>query len=232
MAALLWLLASPAEALSGSDVAHIIKRTCDPGGPLITMDRWKEFGTRQGEVIACRPAGESWFQIAAGAERFGKRPMHCSYFSLRNGDGADLCSPIDRAGSFVQHLMAVRADRSGRMALAGIVSDDVATVRGEPVIPIGRERAARLGARRPLAYFSVTVPLRALCADPAPRLVARDARGRRVAHVRVDTYLMWLSVTDRVPYARSLGAVCPWPEPPVSQTQLVAGVQALIRALV
>jgi hypothetical protein len=96
-------------------------------------------------------------------------------------------------GSLAKPLMRIQADQSGRLELVGIVSNDVATVTtapagisGEPtLIPIERQRAARLGATRAFRYFSLTVDRRTLRADEAPRVLGRDSSGRRVAESAV-----------------------------------------------
>ena len=225
--ALLWLVSFPASAAAGYDIAHIVERTCEPGGPLIVADEWKRprdrdrVVTEPGEVIACPPAGgKSSFQIAAGPERIGPELYVCTYFSLSNGDGADTClgpDPKERTRSSVKPLMAMQADRSNRLALAGIVSADVAAVavtadaepsRDSIVIPIERERAVRLGATGAFGYFSLTVDRRTLCSDGPPRLLGRDSSGRPIARSPVQVSTLLLSVTDRVPYGRSLKARC------------------------
>jgi hypothetical protein len=226
--ALLWLVSFPAPAVGGYDIAHIVKRTCEPGGPLIVADKWKRpqdrdrVVTEPGEVIACPLAGpRNSFQIAAGPERIGGHDLLCTYFSLLGDDGADICSDTesaDGAGSLVKPLMTIQADESDRLELVGIVSDDVATVAVAPaarisgeltLIPIERQRAARLGATRAFRYFSLTVDRHAVCADETPRVVGRDSSGRRIAESAVPTTTALLSAADRVPYARSLdGALC------------------------
>jgi hypothetical protein len=221
--ALLWLASFPASAAAGYDIAHIVERTCDPGGPLIVTDKFKEpqdrdrVVTEPGEVIACPPASETRpFQIAAGPERIDGKAYLCTYFSHLGADGADVCLDADAAAgarSPVQPLMAIQADQSGQLALAGIVSDEVETVvvapaprnSGKPtMIPIERQRAVRLGAAGAFRYFSLTVDRRTLCADEPPRLVARDSSGRRIAEPEVPATTRLLSTADRVPYARSL----------------------------
>jgi hypothetical protein len=226
--ALLWLVSFPASAVGGYDIAHIVKRTCEPGGSLIVEDKWKRpqdrdrVVTEPGEVIACPPAGpRNSFQIAAGPERFGGEAVLCTYFSLLGGDGADLCfdtESADGAGSLVKPLMTIRADQSDRLELVGIVSDDVATVAVAPaagisgeltLIPIERQRAARLGATRAFAYFSLAVDRRTVCAYEAPRVLGLDSSGQRIAESAVPTTTALLSAADHVPYARSLdGALC------------------------
>ena len=223
--ALLWLAAFPASAPAGYDVAHILQRTCDPGGRLIVADEWKGDAVAQpGEVIAC-PARS--FQIAAGPERIGGRAYLCTYFSLVGGDGADVCTHTAGARSPVMPLMAIQADRSGRMELVGIAGDDVAAVSmGQSLatmVPIGRQRAARLGATRAFRYFSLTVDRRTLC--ETPRLQARDSSGRRIAERAVPATTALLSTADRVPHARSLdGELC--------ESTWLAKTYAMLRSLV
>jgi hypothetical protein len=145
----------------------------------------------------------------------------------------------------VKPLMTIQADQSGRLELIGIVSNDVATVTmapagisGEPtLIPIERQRAARLGATRAFRYFSLTVDRRTLCADEDPRVLGRDRSGRRVAESAVPASTGLLSVADRVPYARSLdGALCGSQvrREPVARgwlTKMGAALRSLLRAL-
>ena len=94
-------------------------------------------------------------RIAAGPGRIRRETLHCTYFSLLGDDGADVCLDAEGAGARVRPLMAVQADRSDRLALVGVVSADVASVAmasaAGPVIPIERDRAARLGATRAYA---------------------------------------------------------------------------------
>ena len=224
--ALFWLVAFPTSAVGGYDIAHIVERTCEPGGPLIVTDDYKGPGLRDqvvtepGEVIACPPAGlDDSFQIGAGPERIGGEPSLCTYFSLLNGDGADVCA-VDGSGgegSLMEPLMAIRADGSGgRLALAGIVSRDVATVGVTPapallretaVVPIERQRAARLGAAGPFGYFWLTLDSRAACADET-RVLGRDSSGRRIAGSGVPPSTRLLSAVDRAPYASELKGLC------------------------
>jgi hypothetical protein len=221
---LLWLLFLPASASAGYDIAHIVERTCEPGGPLIVADEWKDpqdrdrVITEPGEVIACPPTGpENSFQIAAAPERIGREPYLCTYFSLFNGDGADICFNGDGAASLVEPLMAIRAGRADPLALAGIVSDDVATVALGPtgggslepmLVPIEAQRAERLGATSAFSYFSLSVERRTVCADERPQLVGRGTSGRVVAESPVPISTPLVDATDRVPYARSLQALC------------------------
>lgn len=206
--------------------------------------------TEPGEVIACPPAGpKSSFQIAAGPERIEREPYLCTYFSLHDGDGADTCFDTDSAEggrSLVRPLMTIRADQSGRLAVAGIVGDDVAAVaiapgagisREKTVIPIDRRRGARLGATRAFGYFSLTVDDRTLCADERPRVLGRDSTGRRIAESTVPLSTPLLSAADRVPYAGSLKALCGsrGSSEPVEVgwlTELGAVLQSLLRALI
>jgi hypothetical protein len=250
LVALLSLVLSPAAAVGGYDIAHIVERTCEPGGPLIVTDAWKSrqdrdrVTTEPGEVIACPPAGpKSSFQIAAGPERIGGQLYLCTYFSLFNGDGADTCSATDsgdNAGPFVKPLMTIRADKSGRLGLSGIVSDDVAAVAIAPVatvapepmmVPIDRTRAARLGATRAFGYFSLTVDSESLCAAEPARVLARDGSGGRVAASTVPLSTQLLDVADGVTYARSLKALCRprSPSEPVESPWSTEG--ALLRSL-
>lgn len=255
MVALLWLVSFPASAIGGYDIAHIVKRTCEPGGPLIVTDKWKRpqdrdrVITEPGEVIACPPAGpKNSFQIAAGPERIGREAQLCTYFSLLD-DGADACfgaESADGARPLVKPLMTIQADRSGRLELVGIVSDDVVTVAvapaariaGQPtLIPIERQRAARLGATAAFRYFSVTIDRRTLCADEAPRVLGRDSSDRRIAEGAVPTSTRLLSAADRVPYARSLKALCGSrvPGQPAALgwlTEMGAVLRSLLRALI
>jgi hypothetical protein len=253
VAALLWLVAFPASAVGGYDIAHIVERTCEPGGSLIVADKWKRpqdrdrVITEPGEVIACPPAGpEDSFQIAAGPERFDGEAQLCTYLSLRGGDGADACFGTDGARSLVKPLMTIQAGKSGRLELVGIVSNDVATVAVVPgagdsgeltLIPIERQRAARLGATRAFRYFSLTVDRRALCADEAPRVLGRDSSDRRIAESAVPPSTGLLSAADRVPYARSLDALCGSrvPSEPAALgwlTEMCAALRWLLRALI
>jgi hypothetical protein len=227
LAALLWLVSFPASAVGGYDIAHIVKRTCEPGGPLIVADQWKRprdrdrLITEPGEVIACPPAGaDNSFQIAAGPERIGREDYLCTYFSLLNGDGGDICSVTDSgdgAQPVVNPLMAIRVDESGRLALSGIASDDVSAVGIAPFAPIApdatmveidRQRAARLGARRAFGYFSLAVDSRTVCAEGPAQLLGRDRSGERIAESVVPMSTRLLDSADRVPYARSLKSLC------------------------
>jgi hypothetical protein len=196
--ALLAVVSLPASAVAGYDIAHIIKRTCVPGGPLIGAHKWNRDRV-PGEVIACPPAGRSSsFQIAAGPDRIGREAVLCTYISLRGADGADLCvDPESTEG--VTPLIVIQADRSDRLQLVGIAASDVATVTlAGRVIPIGRQRAARLGATRAFRYFSQPVDRRSLCADESA--------------VPATTAL--LSAADRVPHARSLDGDFCWSKVP------------------
>ena len=254
---LLWLVSFSASAAAGYDIAHIVERTCDPGGRLIVADEWKapqdrdRVVTERGEVIACPPARPTKsFQIAAGPERLGGKAHLCTYFSLLGGDGADVCidtEAADGARSLVKPLMTIQADQSGRMELVGIVSDEVATVTVVPaagisgeltMIVIERQRAARLGATRAFRYFSLTVDRRTLCADEAPRLLARDSSGRRIAERAVPATTPLLSTADRVSYARSLdgdlcGSAVPYkPAVPPWLTEIFAVLRSLLGTLI
>jgi hypothetical protein len=253
---LLWLVSFPASAVGGYDIAHIVERTCEPGGPLIVADEWKRpqdrdrVVTEPGEVIACPPASpKNSFQIAAGPERIGRERDLCTYFSLLNGDGADTCFATDSAAgavSLVEPLMTIRADHSDRLALVGIVSDDVAAVAVAPaagtfreptVIPIDGQRAARLGATNAFSYFSLTVDPRTLCAEEAPRVLGRDSSGRRIAESMVPISTRLLDAADRATYARSLKALCGSriPSEPVKPgwlTEVGAVLRSLLRALI
>jgi len=223
---------------------------------LIVADKWKRpqdrdrVVTEPGEVIGCPPAGpKNSFQIAAGPERIGGEAQVCTYFSLLDGDGADTCfgtESAEGAGSLVKPLMAIQADQSGRLEVVGIVSDDVATVAvaraaGSSAeltrIPIEPQRAARLGATRAFRYFSLTVDRRTLCADEAPRVLGRDSSDRRIAESAVPTSTRLLGAADRVPYARSLKALCRSrvPGEPVALgwlTEMGAVLRSLVRALI
>jgi hypothetical protein len=217
--ALLWLVSVPASAVGGYDIAHIVKRTCEPGGPLIVSDKWKPSQdrdrviTRAGEVIACPPAGTgSSFQIAAGPERIGGDAYFCTYFSLLGDDGADICL-LTEAASPLKPLMTIQADRSDRLELVGIAGNDVVTVEVIPaarisgeatMIPIEPRRAARLGATRAFRYFSLPVDRSTVCANEITRVVGRDRSGRRVAEAAIPTSTPLLSAADRVPHSRSL----------------------------
>jgi hypothetical protein len=218
-----------------------------PGRGEVDRDR---VVTEPGEVIGCPPAGpRSSFQIAAGPERIGGEAQLCTYFSVRGGDGADTCfgtESADGAGSLVKPLMTIQADQSGRLELVGIVSNDVATVAVAPaarisggltLLPIERQRAARLGATRAFRYFSLTVDRRTLCADEGPRVLGRDSSDRRIAESAVPTSTRLLSAADRVPYARSLKALCGSrvPGEPVALgwlTEMGAVLRSLLRALI
>jgi hypothetical protein len=252
VAALLWLVSFPASAVGGYDVAHVVERTCEPGGPLIVTDEWKQpqdrdrVVTQPGEVIACPPAGpEHWFQVAAGPERIGGGTQLCTYISLRDLDGADICygtELVGGAGSLVMPLMTIQADRAGRLELVGLLSLDVATVAVAPapgiagdltLISIEPQRAARLGASGGFQYFSLTVDRRTLCADEAPRVLGRDSSGRRVAESAVPISTRLLSAADRVPYARSLEALCGSraPDEPVAPGWLIGSGAVLLSLL-
>jgi hypothetical protein len=227
LVALLWPASFPASAVGGYDTAHIVKRTCEPGGPLIVADKWKHprdrdrVVTEPGEVIAC--PGNS-FQIAAGPERIGGETVLCTYISLLGDDGADRCLDTG-SGSLLEPLMMIQADRSDRLALVGIVGDDVATVAVAPdagisgelaLIPIERPRAARLGATRTFAYFSLTVDRRTVCAHEALRVLGSDGSGRRIAESAVPTRSALLTAADRVAYARSLDGLQCRPRSPLA----------------
>lgn len=224
---LLWLLASPSPAVAGYEIAHIVERTCDPGGSLIVTDEYKgprfedEVLTEPGEVVACPPAGSrNTFQIAAGPERIGRERYICTFVSLFNGDGADICTrwdSVEDAKTPLQPLIAVLPDASGRLTLVGVVSHEVATVALAPpedasqdpaVTPIGADRATELGAAGAFSFFSLEVDRRTLCADEPPGVVGRDSSGRRIATSPVPKSTSLLSAADRVPYARSLKALC------------------------
>jgi hypothetical protein len=173
---------------------------------LLVADKWGT-GTVPGEVIACPPAGRrTWFQIAAGPERVGDDAMVCTYFSLRGADGADVCTDLEPQ---VNPLMAIQADGSDRVELAGIAPADMAIAAGAgrlTLIPIARGRAARLGARRAFAYFSLRVDRHALCAGDV-RLAGR-----------------------RVPHTRSLGgALCERPAALARLTEALAGLREVFR---
>lgn len=226
--ALLSLVFFPVSAVGGYDIAHILERTCVPGGPLIVADDWKSpkdrdrVMTKPGEVIACPPEGpRSSFQIAAGPERIGRRRYFCTYFSLiKKVDGDDTCFTTDLgsgAGPFVKPLMTIRADDSGPLALSGIVSDDAATVAIVPrptvtpepaIVPVDRTRATRLGASRSFGYFSLTADRGSLCAEEPARLFARDSSGNRLAEHTVPLSTRVLDLADRAKYARSLKTLC------------------------
>ena len=120
----------------------------------------------------------------------------------------------------VNPLMVIEADRSGRLELVGIAGENVALasvgIAGElTVIPIERQRAARLGATRAFRFFSLTVDRRALCAD------------RRIAEIAIPASTRLLSAADRVPYARSLETLCE--DEPVGLGSLL---RWLLRALI
>lgn len=227
LVALLWLVSFPGSAVGGYDIAHIVKRTCDPGGSLIVADKWKQpqdrdrMLTEPGEVIACPPIGpEDSFQLAAGPERIGRELYVCTYVSLFNGDGADTCGstgPADGEGSLRKPLMAIRVEESGRLALVGIASSEVAAVAvapgagippGPTLTPIDRQRAARLGATGAFSFYSLTVDRRVLCANDPPRVLALDSSGRPIAEHTVPLSTRLLDAADRVPYARSLKPLC------------------------
>lgn len=230
--ALLCLVAVPGPAIAGYDIAHIVERTCDPGGALIVTDKWKaskdqgEMITEPGEVVGCPPAGPGdAFQIAAGPEGIGRESYLCTYVSLFNGDGADVCSATDSVGgekALVQPMVVVLPEESGRLMLIGTISDKIATVELAPpgsgseeatVIPIDLDQATRLGAPRAFGYFSLPITRPTLCADNRPRVLGRDSSGRRIAESRVPRSSWLLSAADRVPHATSLRELC-GPSPP------------------
>jgi hypothetical protein len=114
-----------------------------------------------------------------------------------------------------------------------------AGIAGElTLIPIERQRAARLGATRAFGYFSLTVDRRTLCADQAPRLLGRDGSDRRIAESAVPATTALLSAADRVPYARSLdGDLCGSrvPDEPAALawlTETCAMLRLLLRTLI
>jgi hypothetical protein len=234
--AVLWLMSAPAAALGGYDVAHIVKHTCEPGGSLIVTDKWKlpqdrdRVVTEPGEVIACPT---DVLQIAAGPDRIGGEAMLCTYFTLRGGDGADLCLDPGSVSS-VRPLVAIQPDRSDRIELVGIAGAEVATVSAAgttaELIPIERRRAARLGATRAFAYFSLTVDRRTFCADGALRLVGRDRAGRRIAASTVPARIAVLSAVDRLPHARF--DLCDKPAARAWLTETAALVRRLLRSLI
>ena len=221
----------PASAPAGYDIAHIIERTCEPGGPLIVTDEWKReqdrdrLITEPGEVIACRALGaENRVQIAAASERIGRESYTCTYFSLSGRDGADTCSDLGAPSgdSPLRLLMALRAEPPGRMLLAGIVDEETETVALAPsseadrapiLIPIEPTRAARLGAPRAFRYFALGADRPILCGDDPPRLIARDGAGHRLAETGVPRSTRLLEEGDGVPHSRSLGALCGPPGP-------------------
>lgn len=222
---LVGLAALPAPAVGGYDIAHIVKRTCEPGGPLIVEDEWKSRGDRDrlitepGEVIACPPAGpKESFQIGAGPEPIGREPHLCTYVSLLNGDGADICLATDSpVAAWVRPLMVLRVDQSDSLALVGIGSDQVASVetaagtRGSPesaVIPIDGPRASRLGAASAFSYFSLPVDPATLCAGERVKVLGRNGSGQRIAEGAVPTWMRLLDAVDPAPYAGSLKAFC------------------------
>lgn len=223
---LLWLW-WPAAAVGGYDIAHIVERTCEPGGSLIVTDAYKRprdrnrLITKPGEVIACPSIGrDGSFQIGAGPEWIGREPYLCTYVSLLAGDGADSCSTTDSRQSpapMIQPLMTIRVDDSGLVGLTGIASADVAAVAVTPVsngapeasmFSIDGDRAARLGAGRAFGYFSLNVDTRTLCAEEPATLVGRDGSGGRIAESAVSISTRLLDSADGVPYARSLKALC------------------------
>jgi hypothetical protein len=89
--------------------------------------------------------------------------------------------------------------------------------RGElTLIPIDRQRAARLGATRAFAYFVLTVDRHALCAGDV-RLAGRTV-------IPASTRL--LSAADRVPHARAL---CEPPPAPNWLTETFAVLRSVFR---
>lgn len=209
---MLFSVVSCAHAFGGYDVAHIVKRTCKPGGPLIVTDDYKgprdddRRVTEPGRVIGCPPAGpRQSFQIAAGPQRIGRDWCACTYFSLFNGDGADVCSPIrgDAPETRVDPLMAVDADDSDRIAVGGTVSADVETV----VVDEGASsRVVGIGPKR--GYFSVAVEGSTLCSGDPLTLRGRDGSGHEVAAARVQLSMSALATDDHATYARSLNTWC------------------------
>jgi len=202
-------------AVAGYDIAHIVKRTCVPGGPLIVTDEWKQpkdrdrVVTEPGEVIGCPPAGsKDSFQIAAGSERTGRDRFLCTYLSLFNGDGSDSCWETRSFGDSqpqIQPLRLIRPDRSPILWLVGIASEEVARVSTRPG---PRPREQDLRASGGLNYFAVTVDREDLCADPPLRILGFDDVGRMVADSTVSTKIGLLSATDRVSYANSMNRQC------------------------
>jgi hypothetical protein len=248
---LLLLASFPAAAVGGYDIAHIVKRTCEPSGPLIVTDEWKSHRDRDrlitepGEVITCPPGGpKNSFQIAAGPEPIGPDTYLCTYVSLLSGDGADTCVTTDSDNgedSFVDPLMAVRTDRSGTVALVGIVGDDVTSVSTAPpaapapdgtFVPIDAKRAAGLGATHAFSYFSLDIESAAFCADEPPRLLARNSPGQVVAESLVPMSTGLLDAADQVPYARSLKDLCSSPVPSRSvEVGWMSEIGAVVRSL-
>jgi hypothetical protein len=175
-------------------------------------------GLGVGDVIGCPPAGrQGRFQIAAGPERIGGDLYACSYFSLFNGDGSDLCSSpgLDlTADSLARPLMAVRAGRAGPLALVGFAGRHVASVglnggnRDDDrwTYRVAAAQAAQLGASRPFSYWSLKVDRGALC-DVGARLVVR-ARSGRVEEEPVPLSTGFLDTKGRATYARPLRSLC------------------------
>jgi hypothetical protein len=224
--ALLSLALMPAAAAAGYDIAHIIERTCDAGGPLIVTEEWKRKRdrgrqiTEPGEVIGCRPVGaEGGFQMAAGSERIGDRAYLCTYFSLFGRDGADICLESRSVGdSHVRPLIVLRTSRSGPVAVAGVAGpdvDEVALASSDSdttgVTPMARRRAVRVGASRAFGYFSLAADPGVVCADGPPRLIGLDDAGRRFSGGAVRRSTRLLDGTDRVPHSRALAGLCSAP---------------------
>ncbi len=243
-AVLIWLAAAPAPAAAGYDIAHIVERTCEPGGPLIVTDLYKlprdrdRFLTEPGEVIGCPPAGpDNAFQIAAGPEGIGGEPYLCTYLSLMNGEGGDTCSSSASGGQpTVNPVRAVQVGDSGRLTIVGIVTEDVASVAlagtrsvsSAPVMPIMGDWIARLGSAR-FSYFALAIDSRAVCAGEPVRVLGLDGSGRPIAENTISTSTSLLS--DEAS-ARKLASLCPTPAP---DTPIAAGwladISAILRSL-
>ncbi len=244
-------LVAPAPAVGGYDIAHIVERTCEEGGPLVVTDEFKPAQDRHrvltepGDVIACpRAGGEASFQIAAGPEGIGADPYVCTYVSLRNGDGSDSCwtaATFGRTKPLLEPLIAVRVDEPDRLTLVGIAGSETATVASTPagalspdptVLPIDAERAAGLGAAGAYSYFWLTVDRQTACAVEPPRLQAHDGSGQLVAETRVSRSTWLLDATDGLTHSRPLRGLCEEyvAEEPAA-TGWLTGASALVRSL-
>lgn len=222
--AVLAVLWPPASARAGYDTAQAIEKTCAPGGPLMLIDAWKRprdhdrVITEPGEVIGCSRLGSATFQIAAAPVDDGgpDEAGLAMYFTVEVGDGADI-SYIDVSRP-VNPVMVIRAERGGQVALAGVATADVP---GATLVPIDRDRAARLGAARPFSVFSLVMEERALCGEVGASIPRRTRL---------------VDAADGVPYSRAVSTLCrsyatPAAPPPEWVTDLAARLGSLVSAL-
>lgn len=192
----IWVLFAPAPARGGYDIAHIVEMTCDPGGPLIVTDDWKapedrdRVVTEPGEVIGCPRVGAASYQLAAARADGCPATAHlAAYFTVGEVDGGDV-SCIESGAPDVSPVMAIRTDRRGAIAVAGVATADVP---GAALIPIDRERARRLGASGAFRFFTLPMSEQRLC---------------REIGVSIPRRLRLVDATDEGTSSRPLTALC------------------------